>query len=92
MEDAQKVSPAEFVRARLDEDERRERDLAKMFCVNITRVLRDFEAKRAILAAWQDNEAERGDALSYTDGLADGLMLAVQYLAAVWSDHPDYRP
>jgi hypothetical protein len=52
------------------------------------RVLREVAAKRAILAAWQDNESERGEALSYTDGLADGLWLAVQYVAAVYSGHP----
>src|ERR1017187_854516 len=52
------------------------------------RVLREVAAKRAILAAWQDNESERGEALSYTDGLADGLWLAVQSVAAVYRGPP----
>lgn len=55
------------------------------------RIRREVEAGRKLLAAWQDNERERppGDALSYTDGLADGLRLAVGYLAAVY---PEWKP
>lgn len=95
-----------FLRARLDEDEAadwhvldcsgmpRGASMDQPCCEANARVLREVEARRAILGAWQDNERERPhDAPgSYTDGLTDGLKLAVLYWAAVYSDHPDYDP
>jgi hypothetical protein len=60
------------------------------------RVLREVAAKRAILAA---HEAVLADCHSVglparrprKYGEYDGLRKAVAELAAVWSDHPDYR-
>jgi Family of unknown function (DUF6221) len=68
------------------------------------RVLREIEAKRAILAAYVAAKAAAPSAdhrkpMSYwyeleegiKVGIADGLEIAVKHDAAVWSDHPDYR-
>ena len=52
---------------------------------NPARVIREVEAKRAILAAYQPS----GKGVAYT--LEAGLEFAVRALAAAWSDHPDYR-
>lgn len=51
------------------------------------RVLREVEAKRAILAAYL-NERQNGFAGS---GYCEGLEEAVKIIAAIWSDHEDYR-
>jgi Family of unknown function (DUF6221) len=64
---------------------------------NPARVLREVEAGRAILAAWQEAEAERKPfepeyAYGICDGRADALLLAVQGRAAVWRDHPAFDP
>ena len=46
------------------------------------RVLREVEAKRKILADYDNG---------YDEGLTPGLDVAVYYLVAVYSDHPDFR-
>jgi hypothetical protein len=46
------------------------------------RALCEVEAKRAILAEYEAMDDE---------GLYHGLSRAIVHLAAVWSDHPDYR-
>jgi hypothetical protein len=64
---------------------------------NLDRILREIEAKRAILAT---HEAVLADCHSVGQparrprkyGEYDGLHKAVAELAAVYSDHPDYRP
>jgi len=56
------------------------------------RVLREVEAKRAILARyvapWPHN---LGESLQLSQERM-GLLYAVEHLAAVYSDHPDYDP
>lgn len=59
------------------------------------RVLREVEAKRAILAWWLSDENEPESALSPSlreeyRKAQPGYMLILA-LAAVWSDHPGYR-
>jgi hypothetical protein len=111
----------EFLRARLDEDDRLARSaLAETpvesgretrypyperlaTCMHNgrhgpARVLREVEAKRAILAAWASAESRRppkGEWYEYAQGIGDGradaLRDAVKILAAVYGDHPDYR-
>jgi hypothetical protein len=49
------------------------------------RVLRQVEAVRALLAAYQPS----GQGVAYT--LEAGLEFALGHLAAAWSDHPEYR-
>lgn len=77
-----------FTRARLDELEAIVRDKRYVwpthmdFALNPEQVLRDIEAKRRILAAYEDDD---GSSLS-------GLYHAVVALAAIWDDHPDYPP
>ena len=61
------------------------------------RVLREVEAQRAILAAY---ESVLRDCASVGDparrprlyGEHDGLRMAVAHLAGVYSGHPDYQP
>ena len=89
-----------FVRARLDEDEARARrvqaalddgwnyfDETPTELIDPARALREVEAKRDILTAYVKIE---------TDGHRDNgwiaLRFAVETLAAIWSDHPDFRP
>lgn len=81
---------AAFLRARLDEDEQqatyrlKEPTQYAAFEADPARVLRDVEAKRVILDRY-----ERWDE-GY--GFQSALEIAVSVLAAVYSDHPDYRP
>ena len=57
------------------------------------RVLREVEAKRAILARYAEPLEGRGlgEQLQLSQE-KQGLYFAVLALAAVWSDHPDYWP
>ena len=81
----------EFLRARLDEDEAadlHERKCSAGYygapctCGWRYRKVREIEAKRAIL---DDHESEDGPYFS-------GSYPALRRLAAIYSDHPDYRP
>lgn len=51
------------------------------------RVLREVEAKRAILGAYESQRAARFNDPAVVDELRD----VVQTLASVYRDHPDYR-
>ena len=58
------------------------------------RVLREVEAKRALLDEYASvavNDLPEGG-YEYATGWANGLGLAVRYAAAAYADHPDYRP
>lgn len=78
---------AEFVKARLDEDERYLKSNRHHLWTE--RPLREVAAKRAILAAY----CEYADARypDYDGGYSSAMDYAVQQLATAWSDHPDYR-
>jgi hypothetical protein len=87
------VTLTEFLTARMDEDEALGRGWTEHGIGSFgPRVLREVEAKRAIVAAYVDSETclNRG----YTE-LTRGSQLArlsvCRHLAAVYSDHPDYR-
>jgi hypothetical protein len=95
---------AEFLAARLDEDGAAAKawlplgnpDAAQrehIACVDPGRVLREVEAKREILAAYECYLAERKEHAG--DLALSGAFLAlhgtVKTLAAVWRDHPDWR-
>lgn len=55
------------------------------------RVLRDVEAKRAILARYGEYSGTNiGEHLQWSQE-QQGLYRAMCALAAVWSDHPDYQ-
>ena len=58
------------------------------------RVLREVEAKRAILAAFLSfrQEFQRGDAGPALHTGTQVLRDVLGSLAAIWSDHPDYDP
>ncbi len=61
------------------------------------RVLREVEAKRAIVAAYEWTAARKADGggiennYNFRSGQVNALETAIQCLAAAWSDHPDYR-
>jgi hypothetical protein len=55
------------------------------------RVLREVAAKRAILARYEERPANLGDSLQQGQECM-GLLYAMEALAAVYSDHPDYDP
>lgn len=58
------------------------------------RVLREVEAKRELLDEYARvavNDSPQGG-YEYATGWANGLGLVVRYAAAVYADHPDYRP
>jgi Family of unknown function (DUF6221) len=81
-----------FLRARLDEDRAK---ITRPATMSGSRAVRDVEAKRAILAAYEmnDNDAELHlGPHPRKHGEWDGLRFAVRHLAAVWRDHPDYDP
>ena len=88
-----------FITARLDEDEAAAQacaDYDTLSCADLpgvhmttARVLREVEAKRAVLNAYVCTD---GDSPRDRDrGRWDGLHATVRHLAAVYSDHPDYR-
>ena len=78
-----------FVWARLDEDER---ELVKdpphgLGYANLAaRMRREVAAMRDILTAYVKIEAD-----GHRDNGWIALRFAVETLAAIWSDHPDYR-
>src|SRR6266496_1914675 len=96
----------DFLRARVDEAEARAKRNSNGHGLDHTHAyttdrydpaheLREVEAKRAILAAWQEAKAaqkpyEPEYAYGIKDGRADALRDAVGHLAAVYRDHPDY--
>ena len=59
------------------------------------RVLREVEAKRAMIARYERAAALPASVVSFTHGQDDGYAQAcadaIRDAAAVWSDHPDYR-
>jgi len=81
-----------FLRARLDEDEAYL--LSNRRHLWTQRPLREVEAKRAILDAFQAVDAEvvtmLHDRRPRKYGEWDGLHKAVCHLATVYRDHPDY--
>ena len=86
-----------FLRARLDEDEARHKDayMDGRLVEYSARVLREVEAKRAIVRRYERGaggelpEWQAGRELIVA-GLAI-LLGVLRDLAAVYSDHPDYR-
>lgn len=88
-----------FVRARLDEDERRAHAGLQVGVRrhDHARVLRDEQAKRRTVALYKRNlqeyqEVRSGDPVrrEYVHGIVEGLLEAVKDIASAWSDHPDY--
>lgn len=59
------------------------------------RVLRDIEAKRAVIARYERAAALPASVASFTcgqdDGYAQACLDAIRDAAAVWAGHPDYR-
>jgi hypothetical protein len=84
-----------FLRARLSEDEAVAKDWPdemdvrwyKVPTYTPERVLREVEAKRAILSRYQSAVDHEDD--WYITGTLDGVL---HLLAAVYRDHPDYDP
>lgn len=55
-------------------------------------VLREIEAKRAVLGAFAEVVGNYGrDDVEYADGWVSGLGFAVQHMAAAYSDRAGYR-
>ena len=85
---------AAFLRARLDEEEPQE--ICGCYDVNhwppcvpqpyADRKRREIAADRALLRAYEARVRSVGE------GLSGSLRELVLWRAAVWSDHPDYRP
>jgi hypothetical protein len=69
---------------------------AEYFWAHFTaaRMLREVEAKRKILAMWQEPETERylptGEIVAQV-AVAEAIDSVVRALAAGYSDHPDYQ-
>jgi hypothetical protein len=90
MED-EHMSIVEFLEARLAEDEQVAAHVDD--AVGPARVLREVEAKRAILA-WvtgAQSATAAGDEQAFHDEEAAALTFAIRALASVYSDHPDYQ-
>ncbi len=57
-----------------------------------TRVLREIDAKRQLLAAYAEVASnDTADAYEYADGWANALGLAVRHVAAGYSDRTGYK-
>ena len=86
-----------FLRARLDEDadglaiaDDQEYGFCEADGLHLwpPRALREVEAKRAILGAYESQRA----AQFHDDAVVNELADVVQTLASIYSDHPDWRP
>lgn len=94
------MTVAEFIEARLDDDEtgarmmmQREADLlqprAEFFGSRLGElVLRQVTAIRAILALYTDGDG----CVAHGPDYGDAMGQVVEAMASVWSDHPDYQP
>jgi Family of unknown function (DUF6221) len=75
------------------DDNAGDRALAHWLRHDPARVLREVEAKRKILAMWQEPETERylptGEVVAQV-AVADAIDSVVRELNTVYSDHPDY--
>lgn len=81
---------AEFLTARLDEDEAAAREVSRRWPWDPARVLADVAAKRAIVAKWH-SLAEQAD--HPTIGAhCTGVGLTLHLLAQPYSSHPDFDP
>ena len=84
---------AEDGRSRIESDAPAERHFGRH---DPARVLREMEAKRAVLAEYEpvaENDGYNGSGEpEYAFGWAEGLGAAVRALAAVYRDHPGYDP
>jgi hypothetical protein len=84
-----------FLMARYAEDWSAARELVDG--LDESRATREVEAKRAILDACEWVTARKADGggietdYQFRSGQVNALETAVQTLAAVYSDHPDYR-
>lgn len=60
------------------------------------RVLREVEAKRALILRYKNAAAAPAASASYVRGVDTGYkeacLDAIEDAAALWDDHPDYRP
>jgi hypothetical protein len=80
------MTPAEFLAARLDEDEAHAQLGIRAGVTGRERMLREVEAKRKILDLYEA-------AVAYDDtslGVAT-LRAVIGTLAGIWRDHPDYE-
>jgi hypothetical protein len=78
-----------FLAARLDEDEEKAKIVAESVG-HKSRIPREVEAKCAIVSRCAD--AIRDQGIWGEDGQAALAEDVLRHLAAVYSDHPDYRP
>lgn len=84
-----------FLNARLDEDEAAfttgaalaDDPVAEDLC---RRLLREVEADRDLVVAYQRSEA-KNPMSGWESDYTQALMLAVKIRTAIYSDHPDYR-
>jgi hypothetical protein len=94
----------EFLEARIAEDEEENKSLAELedddtrgwAIAYAERVLAECAAKRAIIAAHAHHVdmggKEYGPGFRFvSDGMVQGLMVAIEDLAAVYKDHSDYQ-
>ena len=77
---------AAFVAARLDEDEA----AARTWAERDMRPLREVAFKRSILARVLSGPAVEGGH-RFDEGVSFAMADALLGIAAIWSDHPDYR-
>lgn len=91
------MTPVEFLRARLDEDQRAALDWQESYSpqhpslVDPARVLAEVDAKRRIVELW---ERENGERHLHAEGEARAWLMdeVLQALALPYAEHPDYDP
>lgn len=70
----------------------REQDAEHIARHDPARVLREVEAKRALVDLWDDEPAWEMSGYEEHAGFSAGLGRALRLLAVVYADHPDYDP
>lgn len=91
------TAPALFLLKRVEADEAAVRHFAPVLGGRLAAhfsaviVLAECAAKRAIIADLEDSFAEQQDSPTmFSEGKRYGLILAINHLAAAYSNHPDY--
>ena len=74
-----------FLRARLDDDQ------GYAVAFGKKQLLRDVEAKRRIIAIYEEAVPQYQAHRDWPAGELDGLRTAIACLATAYADHPDYR-
>ena len=98
MTETKALTLTEFLAARIDEDEGRAQKAqryagSELWVMGPMRVLAECAAKRRIMEDFEEYTSDyRAAPSDFAAGRRHAALLALTRVAAVYADHPDYRP